>query len=356
MGKCAVVLMNLGGPDKQESVQPFLFNLFNDPAIISVPRPLRWFLAQVISRKRAPVARLIYEKLGGGSPLLQETEAQARALERSLGADYRVFLSMRDWHPRSHEAVNAVLSYDPERIVLVPLYPQYSTTTTGSSVGDWNKAAAELGLQKPTAVVGCYATNPLFISAHVKLIKRFLEPSKPNRSQKVLFSAHGLPEKIIAKGDPYQSQVESTAKAIVQELACPHLEWEVCYQSRVGPLRWIGPSTEELITEAGALGKSLVVVPIAFVSEHSETLVELDIEYADLARRAGVHSYQRVPTLGISDDFMLALGNMAKSASCDSYEHPVQEANWCPPQLQLCCKSLGGKHGAHPTVWSGNKP
>lgn len=356
MGKCAVVLMNLGGPDKQESVQPFLFNLFNDPAIISVPRPLRWFLAKLISRKRAPVARLIYDKLGGSSPLLKESQAQGQALGDSLGANYRVFLSMRYWHPRSYEAVKAVLSYDPEKIVLVPLYPQYSTTTTGSSVGDWNKAAAELGLDKPTFIVGCYATNPHFISAHVKLIRPFLEPTTPKNSQKVLFSAHGLPKKIIAKGDPYQYQVECTAKAIVKQLACPHLDWEVCYQSRVGPLRWIGPSTEELIAEAGALGKSLVIVPIAFVSEHSETLVELDIEYADLARRVGVQSYQRVPALSVSEDFVLALGNMVKSASRDSGQPQPQEASWCPPQLQLCCKSLGGKYGAHASVSSGNKP
>ena len=356
MGKCAVVMMNLGGPDKKDSVQPFLFNLFNDPAIISVPGPLRWLLAQLISRKRAPVAQSIYQKIGGGSPLLQETEAQARALGQSLGDEYRTFVSMRYWHPRSDEVVRAVQSYDPEKIVLLPLYPQYSSTTTGSSVGDWNSAAARLGLDKPTYVVGCYATNPHFISAHSKLVRGFLESSNPNHPQKVLFSAHGLPEKIIAKGDPYKSQVERTAQAIVKKLACPRLEWEVCYQSRVGPLRWIGPSTEELIAEAGISRKSLVVVPIAFVSEHSETLVELDIEYADLARRAGVPSYQRVPTLGISEDFMLGLESMVKSVSSWVGGEPGQEASSCPPDLHLCCKNLSNPDGSHPPVWSGNEP
>tara|TARA_Y100000588_G_C14059324_1_gene840690 strand:- start:279 stop:1073 length:795 start_codon:yes stop_codon:yes gene_type:complete len=262
---------------------------------------------------------------------------------------------MRYWHPRSDEAVEAVLNYDPEKIVLLPLYPQYSTTTTGSSVGDWNKAAADRGLSKPTFVVGCYATNPHFISAHAKLIRNFLVSSKSNGSQKVLFSAHGLPEKIIARGDPYQSQVEGTAEAIVRELAHPHLEWEVCYQSRVGPLRWIGPTTEQLISEAGASGQSLVVVPIAFVSEHSETLVELDVEYAELARRAGVSSYKRVPALGISEDFILALECMVKSASSNSSQHLGQGAKRCPPQLRLCCKNLSGQHSSHPTVWSGNR-
>ncbi len=355
MGKCAVVLMNLGGPDEQGAVQPFLFNLFNDPAIISVPRPFRWLLAQLISRKRAPVAQSIYQKIGGGSPLLQETEAQARALGQSLGDEYRTFVSMRYWHPRSQEAVRAVLNYDPEKIVLLPLYPQYSSTTTGSSVEDWNKTAAKLGLHKPTFIVGCYATNPHFISAHAKLIKDILQPSVPNKSIKVLFSAHGLPEKIIAKGDPYQSQVERTAKAIVMELAWPHLDWEVCYQSRVGPLSWIGPSTEELIAEAGVSGKSLVVVPIAFVSEHSETLVELDIEYADLAQRAGVPSYKRVPTLGISEDFVLALENMVKSAGSCLRKRPVQAVRRCPPELRLCCQNLSNQYSSHPIVWSGNE-
>ena len=341
MARRAVVLLNLGGPDELAAVQPFLFNLFNDPAIIAVPGAFRWLLAQVISRRRTPIAKSIYKKLGGASPLLKQTEAQARELEARLGATTRVFISMRYWHPRSYETVQAVLKYDPESVVLLPLYPQYSSTTTGSSVTDWNDAAKKVGLNKPTFLVGCYPTNARFIAAHVKLVRATLDSAATAHGTRVLFSAHGLPEKIIAGGDPYQWQVEQTAAAIVKELASHRLDWQVCYQSRVGPLRWTGPSTEELIVQAGAERKSVIVVPIAFVSEHSETLVELDIEYAEMARRAGVPSYKRVDTLGVCDDFLDALREMVEGASSRNKPLPAGEVGQCPPCFQLCCKASG---------------
>ena len=353
MARLAVVLMNLGGPDKLAAVQPFLFNLFNDPAIINVPRFFRWPLAQLISRRRAPVAKSIYEQLGGASPLLEETNAQAAALEVKLGDNCRVFISMRYWHPRSHEAAKAVLDYNPDRIVLVPLYPQFSSTTTGSSVDDWKRAAKKVGLLKPTALVGCYPTNPDFIAAHSKLIRKKLGSSPKDSRTKVLFSAHGLPEKIISRGDPYQWQVEQTAAAIVRKLGYAWLEWEVCYQSRVGPLRWIGPSTEDAITRAGAQNQEVVVVPIAFVSEHSETLVELDMEYAALARRVGVANYKRVPTLGVSDDFISALSAMVKTASPLGLPPSVAAARMCPLSLSLCCKALESRSTSLTKVYCG---
>jgi len=334
-------------------VQPFLFNLFNDPAIIGIPGAFRWLLAHLISRRRTPIAKSIYRKLGGASPLLKETQAQALELKKRLGADSRVFISMRYWHPRSDETAKAVLEYNPASIVLLPLYPQYSSTTTGSSITDWNDATKKVGLHKPTFLVGCYPTNARFITAHAKLVRTTLESITMDHGTRVLFSAHGLPEKIIAGGDPYQWQVEQTAAAIVEELGFSCVDWEVCYQSRVGPLRWIGPSTEELIAQAGSERKSIVIVPIAFVSEHSETLVELDIEYAEMARRAGVPSYKRVATLGVCDDFLGALTEMVESVGSYSQQLPDREARKCPPRFGLCCKDARAQSTLNLKVLSG---
>ena len=353
MARRAVVLLNLGGPDELAAVQPFLFNLFNDPAIIALPGVCRWLLAKVISRRRTPVAKSIYKKLGGASPLLKQTEAQARKLEVRLGTNTRVFISMRYWHPRSYETVKAVLEYDPASVVLLPLYPQYSSTTTGSSVTDWNDAARKAGLRKPTFLVGCYPTNARFIAAHANLVRATLDSTVAGHDPRVLFSAHGLPEKIIAGGDPYQWQVEQTAAAIVEELGSSCVDWKVCYQSRVGPLRWIGPSTEELIARAGSERKSIVIVPIAFVSEHSETLVELDIEYAEMARRAGVPSYKRVATLGVCDDFLDALREMVESAGSCNQQSPASGACQCPPRFRLCCRGSGALSTLTSKVLSG---
>jgi ferrochelatase len=353
LGRRAVILMNLGGPDDLSAVQPFLFNLFNDPAIIGVPRVFRWLLAQLLSRRRTPIAQSIYSKVGGASPLLKETQKQAQELEARLGVGNRVFIAMRYWHPRSYETAQAVREYNPESIVLLPLYPQYSSTTTGSSVNDWNRAVSKIGLHKPTTLVGCYPTNSLFIAAHAKLLRAMLETTAADSGTRVLFSAHGLPEKIIARGDPYQWQVEQTAGSIVEELAMPSMDWEVCYQSRVGPLRWIGPSTEDLIARAGAEKKPVIIVPIAFVSEHSETLVELDIEYAELARRAGVPSYKRVATLGVSDNFLEALREMVESAGSYNVQSAAGKAGHCPPNFSLCCKGSEATPMSNLNVLSG---
>ncbi len=297
MRKTAIVLFNLGGPDRPEAVRPFLFNLFNDPAIIDAPGPLRWLLAQTISRRRAPIARKIYQELGGGSPLLANTRVQAAALEVALNAGggdskFKVFIAMRYWHPMSDETAPAVMAYGPDQMVLLPLYPQFSTTTTGSAVDDWTRAAAKAGLTAPTRSLCCYPTQPGFVAEVARPLRAALAEAVDG--PRVLFSAHGLPRKFIDGGDPYQWQIERTAAAVatavIGALGAADFDWRVCYQSRVGPLEWIGPSTEAEIAGAGAEGRSLIVVPIAFVSEHSETLVELDIEYRRLAEAKGVPS------------------------------------------------------------------
>ncbi|MEX1036007.1 MAG: ferrochelatase [Sneathiella sp.] len=310
MAKKAIVLFNLGGPDKPAAVEPFLFNLFNDPAIIRLPNPLRWLVAKLISRRRAPVATEIYSYIGGASPILKETKAQAAALQASLDEtgeeEYKVFISMRYWHPFSDETAAEVKEWAPDEVILLPLYPQFSSTTTASSFADWHGAAKKAGLTAPTASLCCYPMESGFISAYASLISAKLQ-DVADQPVRLLFSAHGLPQKIVDQGDPYQWQVEQTATRVAAKLDMPDLDWKVCYQSRVGPMKWLEPSTEDEIHRAGDENISLVVVPIAFVSEHSETLVELDIEYAKLAAEKGVVSYHRVNTVGVQADFIAGL-------------------------------------------------
>ncbi|MEO5373383.1 MAG: ferrochelatase [Alphaproteobacteria bacterium] len=338
MTRLAVVLFNLGGPDRLEAVEPFLFNLFNDPAIIGAPGPVRWLLAKVLSRRRAPVAREIYGRMGGRSPLLDQTRAQGAALEMALGGDTRVFIAMRYWHPLTEETVAEVAAWKPDQIVLLPLYPQFSRTTSGSSVRAWEKAAARARLVVPTSVVCCYPEATGWVGAMAGLVRKGLTEAGRAGSPRVLFSAHGLPKRVIAAGDPYQKQVERTAAAVVGALGIPGLDWVVCYQSRVGPMEWIGPSTDDEIRRAGRDGVPVVVVPTAFVSEHSETLVELDIEYRHLAETAGVPAYIRVPTVGTDPLFIEALAELVHAAATTG----IGVVSWTPGGGAMCQDTIEG--------------
>jgi protoporphyrin/coproporphyrin ferrochelatase len=308
MTRRAIVLMNLGGPDSPEAVRPFLVNLFSDPAIITLPALLRWPLARLIARRRAKIAADIYDHLGGGSPLLANTEAQARALETAFGDESRCFIAMRYWHPLTAAAVAAVKAWRPDEIVCLPLYPQFSTTTTGSSRTAWRREAARQGLDCQTRAIEAYPTAPGFIAALAGLIGPVLDQAAEKSGRcRLLLSAHGLPLKIVRAGDPYPQQIEQTAAALVEALDRPELDCVVCYQSRVGPLAWLGPATDDEIRRAGGDGVALVVAPISFVSEHSETLVELDRDYRRLAEASGVPAYYRVPTVGTAPRFIAAL-------------------------------------------------
>lgn len=312
----AVVLFNLGGPDRPDSVEPFLRNLFGDPAIIGLPGPLRLPLARFIAKRRGPVAREIYAKMGGGSPILANTEAQAKALAARLkasGVDANVFIAMRYWRPFAAETARAVAAMKPEKVVLLPLYPQYSTTTTASSLKDWNAAARTAELDCETRAICCYPAEKGFIAAVAAAIRENLAAWQ-GRPPRILFSAHGLPKKVIRRGDPYQWQVECTAASVATALGAAASDWAVCYQSRVGPLEWIGPSTEDEVRRAGRDGVPVMVVPIAFVSEHSETLVELDIEYRHVAKQAGVPAYVRVPTVDAREAFIAGLARLVQDA------------------------------------------
>jgi len=334
----AVVLMNLGGPDDQDAVQPFLFNLFSDPAIISVPNPLRWLIAKLISSRRAPTAREIYEQMGGGSPIVANTCAQAEALKKTLASldpdvEWGVFIAMRYWDPLSADCAAEVKAFDPESIVLLPLYPQFSTTTTRSSLEAWQKEARAISIEAPTNTVCCYPHEQGFIDAVADLTSAALQQAG-NQAVRILFSAHGLPKEVIARGDPYQWQVERTVDGILEKLGRDDLDYAVCYQSRVGPLEWIGPSTDAEIERAGVDGKGAIVVPVAFVSEHSETLVELDLEYGELAQEAGVEPYIRVPTVSAHGAFIDGLARLIR----DSNE-PIMSGSGrriCPSEFTAC--------------------
>jgi protoporphyrin/coproporphyrin ferrochelatase len=335
----AVVLFNLGGPDNQDAVQPFLYNLFRDPAILRVPGPVRWFLAQLISRRRKAKAQGIYAQMGGKSPIRELTQAQVDGLQALLGDGWHVSMCMRYWHPMSDEVVQQVAALNPSEVILLPLYPQFSTTTTQSSVEDWKQAATKAGITAPTYTVGCYPTQDAFVKAYASLIHQNLQDVTSEAPLRLLFSAHGLPEKVIADGDPYQWQVEQTTKAIIAELAnyghAP--DHVVCYQSKVGPLAWIGPSTDAEIARAGSESVGVMVIPVAFVSEHSETLVELDIEYRELAHEKGVPAYYRVPALGTQPQFMEGLAELARNASIRKLASSSHTgAPLCPPEFTEC--------------------
>ena len=340
MTRTAVVLMNLGGPDSAAAVEPFLFNLFSDPAIIALPNPLRWVIAKLIARRRAPVARAIYGKIGDASPLLANTRAQAEAVERELQGEARVFVAMRYWKPRADEIAAAVEQWDAERVVLLPLYPQFSSTTTGSSLRDWHRAAAKVGLAVPTQAICCYPAEDGFIGALGEALNRALDewPSE-HGVPRVLLSAHGLPQRIVARGDPYEMQVEQTAARLRRSIAKSNIESIVCYQSRVGPLEWLGPATDAEIRRAGKERKGLIVVPVAFVSEHSETLVELDIEYRHIAAASGVPHYVRVPTVGAAPRFVAGLAALVRGAQATEKMRvwPAAGVPHCDEASVLCC-------------------
>ena len=341
--RIAVVLFNLGGPDEPGAVRPFLRNLFRDPAIITAPWPVREALAWLISTTRTKEASANYAKMGGGSPIVPETLRQAKALTQALagvlpGDEVKCILAMRYWKPFVKDAVAEVKAFGPDETVLLPLYPQFSTTTTGSSLKAWSDAGGG-----EARTVCCYPEEPDFIKAHARLIEEaWINAGRPENTR-VLFSAHGLPEITIERGDSYQWQVEQTVARVVERLPAALKDHEVCFQSRVGPLKWIGPPTDEAIIRACEDSKAIVLTPIAFVSEHIETLVELDEEYAEVAEDNGARSYTRVPALGPQPDFMKALASLVvKALDGANGLKPPGGSPVCPARFGRCpCLQAG---------------
>ena len=348
MPKVAVVLFNLGGPDSPQAVRPFLFNLFNDPAIIAAPAAVRWLLAQYISRSRAKFARASYARLDGVSPLLANTKKQADALQGVLAEAGEVgcFIAMRHWRPFAAETAREVKAFGPDRVVLLPLYPQYSATTSGSAIADWTRAARQAGLDAPTRTVCCYPDLPGFVESMATHVAEGWTRAARAGTPRILFSAHGLPRRNIAAGDPYQWQVEHSAAAIaagVAERLGQEPDWLISYQSRVGGLEWIGPYTEDEIKRAASDGCPLIVAPIAFVSEHVETLVELDIDYRGLAEKLGVPAYERVHTVNEDSPFIAGLAGLVLAAAVPGPETGCGAGGrLCPPEWARCpCTTAG---------------
>lgn len=343
--KVAVVLLNLGGPDCKEAIRPFLTNFFMDKNIIRLPVPFRCILAWLIARKRSKAeAGESYGELGDKSPLLENTQKQARALEKALkasdkGAKFKTFICMRYWHPMSPQVVREVRDWGADKILILPLYPQFSTTTTGSSLQDWDKALRQSGIDIPTSIVGCYHANKGFIKASAENIKAKIAEAKKDGydNPRILFSAHGLPEKVIEDGDPYQWQCQETSKAIVAELGLKNLDWQDCYQSRVGPMKWIGPSTEEALEKAAEDKKSVIIYPHAFTQEHVETLVELGIEYREEAEKMGIEGYYVAETVGTNSHFIEGLANLVKAHLDREGIYAEGFKTPCPNEFSECC-------------------
>ncbi|MBU6339337.1 MAG: ferrochelatase [Rickettsiales bacterium] len=353
MKKTAIILFNLGGPSSLSEVKGFLFNLFNDKAIIGLPQPFRFLLAKFISSKREKKAQNIYESIGGKSPILDNTLNQAYNLEKELSylGNFKTFVSMRYSAPLAKNVVKDVLKYDPTEVILLPLYPQFSTTTSGSSLGDFankidryfRKNNKKLNLK----IVCCYPKEPDFIKSYALLIKQTLSKAYNNNLEefKFLFSAHGLPQKVINAGDPYVFQVEVTTKAIVENLAqllnvtVDKINFQICYQSKVGPLQWTSPSLDLTLRRTVLDKKIPVIIPVSFVSEHSETLAELDIEYKNLAKKMGAKNYLRVPALNSDGHFIKSLSEICKkvSATSDAKCFSAQGINRiCPKTFSKC--------------------
>lgn len=319
MKKTAIILFNLGGPDNPKSVKGFLFRLFNDKAIINLPQPLRFLLAWLISSRREKKAQGIYAQIGGKSPILEITNAQGEALEKELSflGNYKVFITMRYWHPFAKEVIKKIKAYNPDEIIFLPLYPQFSTTTTNSSFDDFYKYFKKQKLTTKIKYICCYPVNPLFITAHSRLIKQGISKTRSSgfNNFRLLFSAHGLPQKIINAGDPYCYQVKASVDAIIKDLGEENLDYKICYQSKVGPLEWTKPSLEFEIERAAIDKKAVIIIPIAFVSDHSETLVELDIDYKKLSEERKIPFYLRIPALNTDGYFIKALVDLCNYSS-----------------------------------------
>ncbi|NJL67960.1 MAG: ferrochelatase [Oscillatoriales cyanobacterium RU_3_3] len=321
MGRVGVLLLNLGGPDRIEDVRPFLFNLFADPEIIRIPFP--WMqkpLAWLISTLRYQKSQENYRHIGGGSPLRRITEEQAVAVQECLqekGQDARVYVGMRYWHPFTEEAVAKIKRDGVDRLVILPLYPQFSISTSGSSFRLleqlWNQDS-DLGAIEYTAVPSWYH-RPGYIQAMAELIAQALDHCPNPDRVHIFFSAHGVPLSYVEEaGDPYQREIEDCTRLIVEALNRSN-EHTLAYQSRVGPVEWLKPYTEDAIVELAENGvKDLLVVPISFVSEHIETLQEIDMEYREIAEHSGIENFDRVPALNTHPVFIEDLANLVVEA------------------------------------------
>ena len=345
MGRVGVLLLNLGGPEQLQDVRPFLYNLFSDPEIIRLPfawmqKPLAW----IISTLRYQKSQENYKAIGGGSPLRRITEEQAIALQGSLqekGHDIQVYVGMRYWNPFTEEAVAKIKRDQIEQLVILPLYPQFSISTSGSSFRVLEKLwEQDPSLQKiDYTVIPSWYNRPGYLQAMTELIEQEIEHCDHPEQVQIFFSAHGVPVSYVEEaGDPYRDEIEGCTAAIMQTLNRPNPH-VLAYQSRVGPVEWLKPYTDEVILELAKEGvKELVVVPISFVSEHIETLEEIDMEYRELAEEAGIEKFNRVPALNTHPVFINDLAEMviealnAPNIKFSDVAHPGKKTKMYPQE------------------------
>lgn len=307
--KTAVILLNLGGPDSLEAIEPFLFNLFSDSDIFKIPIGQKLF-AKIISRSRAPKVAEEYSLIGGKSPINEWTEVQRKMLEQKIQQhrdDINVLTAMRYWKPTTQEAAQKAKSGKYDLIVLLPLYPHYSVSTTGSSFNEWERRFKVEG--EIVKKVTNYHLNEKYILALNERIDKTLHkfPERVRNEVQLVFSAHGTPVSMVKKGDPYSHQILETVNEVMEARKKSH-EHNLCYQSKVGPVKWLTPATDTMIEQLASLNKKhLMIIPISFVSDHVETLFELDIEYRHVAEKNGIENYVVMEGLNDSDTFIAAL-------------------------------------------------
>lgn len=345
MGRTGVLLLNLGGPEKLEDVRPFLYNLFSDPEIIRLPFPwLQKPLAWLISTLRSKKSEANYMEIGGGSPLLQITEAQAQALQSKLseqGIDIQVYVGMRYWHPFTEEAIEQIKKDNIEKLVILPLYPQFSISTSGSSfrvLEEMWKTDPQLKNVEYT-LIPSWHNHQGYLEAMADLIRQELQQFANPDAVRIFFSAHGVPKSYVTEaGDPYQVEIEECTELIMKTLNTGN-PYTLAYQSKVGPVEWLKPYTEDALHELGSQNiKDLLVVPISFVSEHIETLQEIDLEYREVAEEVGITNFKRVPALNTHPMFIEALSNLTTEAlkktplRFDEVTHPKKNMKMYPQE------------------------
>ncbi len=322
----AIILFNLGGPDDLESVEPFLVNLFQDREIIQLPGgpALQPWMARLIAKLRGPSVRNNYRRIGGGSPQLRITRDQALALQNRLNQetesrnDYRVFIAMRYSRPSADDALTAIADAGIQRIVTLTLFPHWSKATTGSSRNEFDRILASpkwKDARFEVAHIEHYPDNPLYVEAVAETVRTaWTAIPRTRRARTVLlFSAHGLPQRFIDEGDPYVHHIDATRFGVLERLQLPNRQL-LAFQSRTGPVKWIGPGTEEVLAELGDEGVTdVLVIPLSFVSDHIETLYEVDMLFADAARAAGITGYYRPPALNCHPLFIEALADMVRT-------------------------------------------
>jgi ferrochelatase len=311
-GQTAVLLLQMGGPDSLDAVEPFLLNLFADRDIIKIgPAFLQPLIARFIVRRRLPKVLSCYQQIGGRSPLRELTEAQAAALESELGPGYRCFTAMRYWKPSTMEALAAIKRESISRIIALSLYPHYSRATTGSSINELKRILAEAGTRFEVSYIDRFYDHRLYISALAERIEEALAGFPDRSGVTLLFSAHSLPVSFIEQGDPYLDHIQETVRLVMERLG--EVEYRLAFQSRAGPVKWLEPSTEEMLKElAGAKCGKLLVVPLSFVSDHIETLYEIDVEYGGMARELGIADFRRSPSLNSSPSFIRCLADLVR--------------------------------------------